>query len=79
MAPELLDEEVLKLAKKVAEQGPAFVAAGKKLFYRQIEDGLTGAYEEATKTMVENMQREDARQGIDAFLGKRDMPKWQDR
>ncbi|MCH7767021.1 MAG: enoyl-CoA hydratase, partial [Acidobacteria bacterium] len=55
----------------VAAQGPAFVAAGKKLFYRQIEDGLTGAYEKATKTMVKNMQREDAREGINAFLEKR--------
>ena len=29
--------------------------------------------------MVENMQREDARQGINAFLEKRDMPEWKDR
>jgi len=79
VAPELLDEEVLKLAKRVADQGPAFIAAGKQLFYRQIEDGLASAYQEATKTMVENMQRQDARQGIEAFLDKRDMPKWQDR
>ncbi|MFQ5763519.1 MAG: enoyl-CoA hydratase, partial [Rhodospirillales bacterium] len=60
-------------------KGPAFVAAGKKLFYRQIEDGLAAAYEEATRTMVENMQREDAREGIASFLEKRDMPEWQDR
>ena len=36
-------------------------------------------YVEATKTMVENMQREDAREGINAFLKKSDMPEWQDR
>ena len=74
-----LDAAIRELAATVAAQGPAFVAAGKKLFYRQIEDGLTGAYKEATKTMVENMQREDARQGINAFLEKRDMPEWKDR
>ncbi|MCH7936655.1 MAG: enoyl-CoA hydratase [Proteobacteria bacterium] len=74
-----LDAAVRALAAAVAAKGPAFVAAGKKLFYRQIEDGLAGAYEEATKTMVENMQREDARQGINAFLEKRDMPEWKDR
>ena len=74
-----LDAAIRELAATVAAQGPAFVAAGKKLFYRQIEDGLTGAYKEATKTMVENMQREDARQGITAFLEKRDMPEWKDR
>ena len=74
-----LDETVLDLAENIAGQGPAFIAAGKKLFYRQIEDGLGAAYEEATRTMVENMQRDDARQGIKAFLDKRDMPDWQDR
>ena len=74
-----LDAAVRELAEAVAAQGPAFVAAGKKLFYRQIEDGLSGAYEEATRTMVENMQRQDARDGINAFLEKRDMPDWEDR
>ena len=63
----------------VVSQGPAFVAAGKRLFYRQIEEGLDAAYREATDTMVENMQRDDAREGISAFLEKRDMPDWQDR
>ncbi len=74
-----LDKTVQELAETVASQGPAFIAAGKKLFYRQIEDGLGDAYEEASRTMVENMQREDAREGIKAFLEKRDMPEWQDR
>jgi len=74
-----LDKTVKDLAETVAAQGPAFIAAGKKLFYRQIEDGLGDAYEEASRTMVENMQREDAREGIKAFLEKREMPEWQDR
>ncbi|NQV84811.1 MAG: enoyl-CoA hydratase [Rhodospirillales bacterium] len=74
-----LNRAVQDLANSVAEQGPAFIAAGKNLFYRQIEDGLSGAYEQATLTMVENMQREDAREGIKAFVEKRGMPEWQDR
>ena len=74
-----LDGAVRELAEAVASQGPAFVAAGKRLFYRQIEEGLGAAYQEATQTMVENMQREDAREGIKAFLEKQDMPEWQDR
>ncbi len=74
-----LDGAVRELAEAVASQGPAFVAAGKRLFYRQIEEGLGAAYQEATKTMVENMQREDAREGIKAFIEKQDMPEWQDR
>jgi enoyl-CoA hydratase/carnithine racemase len=74
-----LDMTVQSMALSVAAQGPAFIAAGKKLFYRQIEDGLSGAYEEASRTMVDNMQHDDARKGIKAFLDKRDMPDWQDR
>ncbi len=74
-----LDGAVRKLAETVVGKGPAFIAAGKKLFYRQIEDGLAMAYQEATRIMVENMQSDDAREGINAFLGKRDMPDWQDR
>ena len=74
-----LDGAVREMAEAVASQGPAFVAAGKRLFYRQIEEGLGAAYQEATQTMVENMQREDAREGIKAFLEKQDMPEWQDR
>ena len=34
-----LDEAVAELAGEIASKGPAFVAAGKRLFYRQIEDG----------------------------------------
>ncbi len=79
VAPDQLDADVQTLAEKIAAQGPAFIAAGKHLFYRQIEDGLAGAYQEATQTMVDNMQRDDTREGIEAFLDKRDMPNWQDR
>ncbi len=79
VADDKLDDAVGELAATVVSQGPAFIAAGKRLFYRQIEDGLADAYVEATKTMVENMQHEDTREGINAFLEKSDMPEWQDR
>jgi enoyl-CoA hydratase/carnithine racemase len=77
--PDQLDKAVAELAGQLASKGPAFVAAGKKLFYRQIEDGLEAAYEQATETMVENMQMEEARAGIEAFLAKQPMPKWKNR
>jgi enoyl-CoA hydratase/carnithine racemase len=79
VAAEKLDDAVNELTEAVVSKGPAFIAAGKRLFYSQIENGLADAYVEATKTMVENMQREDAREGINAFLKKSDMPEWQDR
>lgn len=76
---EKLDDSVQELAEKIASQGPAFITAGKKLFYQQIEGEISWAYEKASKIMVENMQREDARAGIKAFLEKSDMPEWQER
>ena len=74
-----LDDAVRELAETVVSKGPVFIAAGKRLFYHQIENRLANAYQEATRTMVENMQHDDARDGINAFLDKRDMPDWQDR
>ena len=74
-----LDKSVQDLATSIVKQSPAFISAGKKLFYHQIEDSISDAYEKATLTMVKNMQKKDAQEGIKAFLAKRDMPKWQDR
>ena len=74
-----LDKSVQNLATSIANQSPVFISAGKKLFYRQIEDGISKAYKDASLTMVENMQRNEAQEGIKAFLEKKDMPKWNDR
>ncbi len=74
-----LDSAIAELAGEIASKGPAFVAAGKALFYSQIEGGIENAYEQATETMVSNMQMEEARAGLKAFLGKSPMPKWKDR
>ena len=74
-----LDKSVQSLAVSISKQGPAFITAGKKLFYRQIEDNIHNAYKDASLTMVENMQHNDTQEGINAFLEKRKMPKWQDR
>lgn len=79
VTPAKLDATVQKMAKTIADKGPVFIAAGKQLFYRQIENGMNLAYKHATDVMVQNMQRLDARKGIEAFLNKRPMPKWQDR
>ena len=54
-------------------------AARGSSFLLPTEDGIAAAYEQATESMVENMQMDDARAGIDAFLAKRPMPKWKDR
>ena len=76
--PEKLDEEVACLAQSILEKTPVAVAAGKRLFYRQVESGLTEAYEIASEAMVANAMTEDAREGIDAFAQKR-KPRWKNK
>ena len=70
-----LDTEVKKLAQSIIAKTPVAVAAGKKIFYEQIEAGLDRAYELASEAMTCNMMTEDAAEGIDAFMEKR-KPQW---
>ena len=51
------------------------IAAGKALFYRQLEAGMREAYEDASRTIACSMAGEAAREGVDAFLQKRP-PRW---
>jgi len=71
-----LDDAVMSLARKLAAKLPVAVAAGKRLFYRQLEAAMSVAYEQATDTITRNMLDDDTRKGIDAFLQKRPRPDW---
>ena len=71
-------EQAIKLAMQIAAKSAMTVRLGKETFYRQIEMGLSDAYRLASQTMIENMLRRDAVEGIDAFLEKRS-PEWDDR
>ena len=51
------------------------VQMGKRLFYRQLEMGLSAAYQAAGETMACNMMDDAAQEGFSAFLEKR-TPKW---
>jgi len=75
VAPERLAEETLALAQLVASKPAHTVALGKAAFYRQLEAGLTEAYDLASQVMCRNMLHEEAREGIGAFLDKRP-PDW---
>ena len=75
---EYLDEVVDELAGSILDKSPVAVATGKRMFYRQLEMGLGDAYDFAGETMAENMMAEDAGEGIDAFIEKR-QPKWKGR
>ena len=75
VAEEQLDAEVRRLADSIVANPAVAIETGKKMFYRQLELDLEDAYDYAGGVMAGNMMAEDAREGIAAFLGKRE-PKW---
>jgi enoyl-CoA hydratase/carnithine racemase len=70
-----LDDAVLALARKIGGKSRAAVALGKPAFYRQAELPLDQAYADTAAVMVRNMEEQDAAEGIDAFVQKRE-PVW---
>ncbi|MBK9135622.1 MAG: enoyl-CoA hydratase [Betaproteobacteria bacterium] len=70
-----LDAEIDKLLERIVHKPRAAIAMGKQLFYRQLEHGIEGAYDDATKTMACNMMDEGALEGVQAFIDKRP-PNW---
>ncbi|MHA1601152.1 MAG: enoyl-CoA hydratase [Alphaproteobacteria bacterium] len=73
-----LDGAVNESAQAILSKSRAATAAGKRVFYRQIEMGAAEAYEFAGKEMARNMMFEDVCEGIDAFIAKR-KPVWRHR
>jgi enoyl-CoA hydratase/carnithine racemase len=70
-------EAAIALARKVARKSAYAVRLGKHAFYRQAEMNLADAYRFTAEVMTENMMAFDAKEGIGAFLEKRE-PKWRD-
>jgi len=73
-----LEAAVTEMAGKIAAKSPLVLKIGKEAFYRQLELGLSDAYDYASRVMTENMLARDAGEGIDAFIEKRP-PVWQGR
>ena len=73
--PDYLNQIVDKYAQTIAAKSPTAVRMGKLAFYAQVEMGLADAYEHSSRVIVENMLAGDAKEGIDAFFGKR-KPEW---
>jgi enoyl-CoA hydratase/carnithine racemase len=73
--PEALDAKIAQLARSIAAKSGIAIAAGKRMFYQQLEMGLTDAYRYAADVMACNMMSDDAAEGIDAFMQKRH-PVW---
>jgi enoyl-CoA hydratase/carnithine racemase len=70
-----LDQEIDRLAAAIVAKPQSVIAAGKTLFYRQIELGIAPAYQLAGQAMARNMIDEIAQEGVSAFIEKR-TPSW---
>lgn len=70
-----LAEHTHALARKIAEKSSLTLAIGKEAFYRQLELGLSDAYAYTREVMANNLEMQDAREGIGAFIEKR-APQW---
>lgn len=73
--PEDLDAALEELLGSILAKPRLALALGKQLFYRQLEAGMGGAYEDAAQTMACNMMDASALEGVQAFLEKRP-PAW---
>ena len=73
-----LEGEVLKLAEKIASKSNLTIKIGKKGFYKQLEMPLNKAYDYTSKMMTLNMSSYDAKEGISAFIEKRN-PSWKNK
>ena len=65
----------MAVAKTISSKSSYILKIGKETFYKQLNMSLEEAYEYASERMIKNLQAEDAKEGIDAFLNKRG-PKW---
>lgn len=63
------------LARKIAGRSAEAIGFGKRAFYDQLGRPLEEAYAAASRTMAENFLAQDAKEGIGAFLEKRE-PEW---
>lgn len=72
-----LDDAVDELAADILSFSRQTIATGKSAYWRQADTPETAAYEITTPIMAANAAREDAQEGMSAFLEKRD-PVWPD-
>jgi len=73
-----LKQTTMDLAHKIAAKSPLAIKLGKQMFYQQLTLDLSAAYAFAGERMACNMDSEDAREGMDAFMEKR-KPEWKGR
>jgi enoyl-CoA hydratase/carnithine racemase len=73
-----LDAAIQTYTDVIVARSPATVRLGKAAFYSQIDHPLAAAYDVASEVMACNMLLDDAAEGMDAFLQKREA-QWKGR
>lgn len=73
--PDQLHEATQEMAETIAAKLALAVKIGKQAYYDQLQMPIEQAYAYAGEVMVKNMMARDTREGIEAFLEKRD-PDW---
>ena len=74
-----LDAAVADMAASIASKSAHALASGKALVRRQTYSNLADAYLTASENMARDMQTDDAKSGISAFLEKLPSPVWRDQ
>ena len=69
-----LAEAAWALAEKIADKPLETVAAGKRAFYEQMDAGVARAYEIASCAISASFAHQEGRDGMDAFIAKREPP-----
>ena len=72
-----LKKSVMDLAKNISKKSSSIIELGKETFYKQLNLNLEDAYKKASEVMVKNALKDDAVEGINAFIEKRD-PNWKE-
>ena len=72
-----LKENVFQIAKKISSKSSNTIKIGKEAFYKQKDMNLEDAYTFTSNVMTENMLNDDSKEGIEAFLEKRE-PNWKE-
>ncbi len=70
-----LDGVIAEFCQSICNASPLTIRLGKEAFYRQLPLAEEVAYRDAVCVMTDNILKQDAREGISAFLEKRP-PQW---
>jgi enoyl-CoA hydratase/carnithine racemase len=73
--PEELEEAAMEMANELATKSPIALQMGKRAFYTMADMEYAKALEYMNEVMAELCTTEDAKEGVDAFLKKRE-PQW---